>query len=287
MSAPPPDTVRIGGMAGLAAGIVGAAVAIVVHFTTPVVPPTETSYPLGPGAFIWVELVLTLVRLGILAAIVALSASRVAGRSRAARIGLALALLGFTVHVLVEFGYVFAATTDDSSPLPFTLAVLFGLSTLLAAVGLILAGLGVLHAGLWKGWRRYLPLVVGVGTLLVVPLLLIDGTDTWTMTLWCLLIAALGYALATRPGPVVAGSAANRAGHVPVAAAAPSSPNSAVSDVGTSPPLTPGQSVPGEAVPGQAVPGESVPSEGVAGEVPPSQGAAGQGATSRGAAGQD
>jgi hypothetical protein len=101
MSAPPPDTVRIGGMAGLAAGIVGAAVAIVVHFTTPVVPPTETSFPLGPGAFIWVELVLTLVRIGILAAIVALSASRVAGRSRAARIGLAMALLGFTVHVLV------------------------------------------------------------------------------------------------------------------------------------------------------------------------------------------
>jgi hypothetical protein len=162
--------------------------------------------------------------------------------------------------------------------------VLFGLATLLAAVGLILAGLGVLNAALWVGWRRYLPLVVGVGTLLVVPLLLIDGTDAWTMTLWCLLIAALGYALATRPGPVVAGSAPNRAGRLPVAAsaaAAPSSPDTAVSDAGTPPPLTPGQAVPGQtvpgkSVPGQTVPGKSVPSEGVAREGAPTQGAVGQ-----------
>jgi hypothetical protein len=203
MSAPPPDSVRIGGMAGLAAGIVGAAVAIAIEFADPAVAPSEASYPLTPGAFVWVELALTLVHVGILAAVVALSASRVAGRSRAARIGLALALLGFTVHVLAEFGFVFAATAEVTAPLPATLGTVFGIFTLVAAIGMILAGLGVLRTGIWLGWRRYVPLAVGLGTLLILPLLLIDGARNWTLASWCLLLAVLGLALATRPGATV------------------------------------------------------------------------------------
>jgi hypothetical protein len=204
MSAPPPDSVRIGGMAGLAAGIVGAAIAITVEFVEPVVPPTETSYPLSSTAFVWVELLLTLVHIGILAAVVALSVSRVAGRSRAARIGLALALIGFTIHVLPEFGFVFAATTDTTAPLPGALGAIFGVSTLIAAVGMILAGLGVVREGVWEGWRRYAPLAMGIGTALILLLSLVDGARNWTLALWCLLSALLGLGLATRPTVVQA-----------------------------------------------------------------------------------
>jgi len=199
MSAPAPDSVRLGGMAGLAAGIVGTAIAITIEFVDPAVAPTETSYPLNPTAFVWVELLLTLVHIGVLAAVVALSVSRVAGRTRAARVGLGLALLGFTVHVLAEFGFVFAATTDTSAPLPGVLGAAFGISTLLAAVGMILAGLGVVREGAWYGWRRFAPLAMGIGTALILLLSLVDGARNWTLALWCILTATLGLALATRP----------------------------------------------------------------------------------------
>lgn len=37
-----------------------------------------------------------------------------------------------------------------------------GVGTVLTAVGLIMAGATTLRSGVWSGWRRYTPLVLGV-----------------------------------------------------------------------------------------------------------------------------
>ncbi len=50
------------------------------------------------------------------------------------------------------------------------MGAVFGIATLVSAVGLILTGRATMQAGLWRDWRRFTPLVAGVWTLVLVGL---------------------------------------------------------------------------------------------------------------------
>jgi hypothetical protein len=199
MSTPTPSQVRRGGLLGLAAGLVGAAITLLTQFATPAVPAGQTGYPWVPAMFVLLGLLLTAVRIGFVALIAALSMSGVSGRGATARTGLVLALLGFAAQAIAQFLLLFATGSPANAPYPAAITLLMSIAPVLVAVGLILAGVGALRTKAWLNWRRLMPLAAGVVTAMLVATYFSSDIYNWGMTLWCCILAILGAALATQP----------------------------------------------------------------------------------------
>jgi hypothetical protein len=70
----------------------------------------------------------------------------------------------------------------------------FGVGTLLTAVGLIVAGRATLRSGVWAGWRRYIPLALGVWMVAMMPLQFTPALPL-PVGIYALAVMALGLAL--------------------------------------------------------------------------------------------
>jgi hypothetical protein len=199
MTAPTPSQVRRGGLLGVAAGLVGAGVTLLTEFADPVVDVGSTGYPWVPAMYVLLGLLLTAVRVGFVLLIASLSMSGVCGRSRAARAGLILALLGFAAQAVLQLLFLFAAGSRTSDPYPLTLGLALVIATTLAAVGLLLAGAEAIRSHTWTDWRRFIPLTVGIVTAATVVTFISGDAGNWGMLLWCLTLGGLGAALANHP----------------------------------------------------------------------------------------
>jgi hypothetical protein len=159
--------------------IVGAAGTTVagVLIQTLVIPTTDVSedrwsYPWEAGPFVAVSFVYIVLHLLVTVGLVAFGRSGVAGRSRAARSGVAIAVAGtltLTVGEIIGLPIRDALTDDTSAQV---VGAVFGLGVLLSAVGFVILGVATLRARVWLDWRRYTPLVTGIWTsiLVVLPL---------------------------------------------------------------------------------------------------------------------
>lgn len=98
----------------------------------------------------------------LLAGVVGLTRLGVAGRSRLAVAGLGLTLLGLIMLLIAEATWLARLGVADA---------LYGIATLALALGPILAGVAIVRAGRWGGWRRYALLACG----LYVPLVLLPS----------------------------------------------------------------------------------------------------------------
>ena len=90
-----------------------------------------------------------------------------------------------------------AANAAYPSPRTDVLDALYGVSSVLIGIGMVVAGLAVLRAGRWTGWRRALVLVTG-GYVFVPMMPARLGPFVLArlaITGWMLLFAALGWAL--------------------------------------------------------------------------------------------
>ncbi|WP_433050481.1 hypothetical protein [Dactylosporangium sp. CS-033363] len=150
----------------------------------------------------------TVIHLGELAAVAALALSSAGALGRAGRIGLAAAAAGQLAIAAAEVVWPHSADVGD---------VLFAVSPLLTGAGLVVAGAVVARAGAWSGAARWLPLALGLYTLLVlIPAMAGSGGPPAPLALWAiagwdllwLLVAAAvlvrsraeGAAPASRPG---------------------------------------------------------------------------------------
>jgi hypothetical protein len=159
--------------------IIGAAGTTIagVLIQTLVIPATDVaddrwSYPWEAGPFVVVSFVYIVLHLLVAAGLVAFGRSGVAGRSRPARSGVAVAVAGTLTLTVGEFiGLpIRDGLTDDTSAQ--VVGAVFGLGVLLSVVGFLLLGVETLRARVWLDWRRYTPLVTGIWTsiLVVLPL---------------------------------------------------------------------------------------------------------------------
>ena len=130
----------------------------------------------------------------LVAALVVFARSGATGPSRAGRLGAALAVVGGALwvagHALTLF--VLDARVGDAG----TVAVIaaFAVGSLLTLAGFLMAGVAVLRARRWTSWRRYAPLAVAVGTLVVVP---VQATSFLALSVagFAATIVALGVAM--------------------------------------------------------------------------------------------
>lgn len=190
-------------------GLIGAAAGIYLAVVPASVPNDRYSYPLSATGHIWMQLFFGVHHLGLVVALLALWSSGVAVRTRVATFGHYLGVAGMLLLTVTEFLAISAAESPLQGSRANQLGIAYGLACTLVGFGLVLVGTVVIRSRRWNGWRRYLPL--GIGVWVFVPLfpalagpfvlarLAIGG--------WMLLFAALGWTL---PGREVAPTALPR-----------------------------------------------------------------------------
>lgn len=186
------------GIACLIAGLLGAGSGLFLLAVEPQVPATRFSFPLSAGGFVALQLWFVVQHLGLLAGQAGLWASGAAGRSRVTTGGHLVALAGMALLTLTELVAVSAAEDPYPSPTTDVLDVMYGVSTIATGIGLVGVGLGMLRHGSWIGWRRWLPVALGVWVFVPMTPAIVAGfvPARLGITGWMLLYAALGWALA-------------------------------------------------------------------------------------------
>jgi hypothetical protein len=157
------------------------------------------------GAFVAFSLFSALLHALVIVGLIAFGRSGAAGRSRAASSGVALAVAGTALLLVGELASIPIrnAGIDDTSAA--IVGAIFGLASIASTIGFLVTGRATLRAGVWRDWRRFTPLAVGIWltalTLLslAVPKVLHGGVGLYGL---CLL--AMATALYTQPAPGMA-----------------------------------------------------------------------------------
>jgi hypothetical protein len=155
------------------------------------------------AAFVAFTLFSTLLHALVILGLRALGSSGVVGRSRAAVIGVALAIAGSALLLVGELASIPVrdGRTDDTSV--GIVGAIFGLGGLASTIGFLLTGWATLRAGLWQGWRRFTPLATGLWLTAMNFLGLAAPTALHGMVgVYGLCLLAMAVALYTQPAPI-------------------------------------------------------------------------------------
>lgn len=185
------------GMAGAGLGVLGG---LVTAFLPASVSADRFSFPYTPAGFVVAEVSFAVSHLLVLICVLGLARSGALGRSLSGRIGTWAASAGWAGLTVCEF----VAMTFLNSVYPTAqtdrLDAAYGVSTLLIGAGMVAMGIGVLRAGVWTRWRRYITLACGAAVFLLVLPTVFSGNFTLgrlVLVVWLLMLGVLGYALAT------------------------------------------------------------------------------------------
>jgi hypothetical protein len=203
MPVPQPTALRRAGLLGAVGGALTAISGVVVQgFVQPASDVSDEmwSYPWSSDALVPVSLLYALFYALIFAGILGYARSGVAGPGRSARVGTVLALTGTAVLFAAELLSIPIADKRVDEAGSVLVTVCFALGTLVSAIGFIVAGVATVRAGQWNGWRRFVPLATGIW-LAVLNGLAPTPALASGVTLYGLLVTALGVALWTQPTP--------------------------------------------------------------------------------------
>ncbi len=192
-----PVWVSRAGVVCLAAGLLGAVSGIFLAVFPAQVSEHMFSYPLTARGFTLIQIWFFVHHLGLLAGIVALTRAEAMAEGRSARWGIGLAASGMALLAVTELIAITARNSTYPSDGTARLDVLYGVSSLMVGVGMILAGIAVRRSGRWTGWRGLVVLVAGIFVFVpMMPALMGPFVlARLAITAWMLVFAALGYAL--------------------------------------------------------------------------------------------
>lgn len=193
-------TIRLGGLACLIAGALGAASGVFLAAYPAQGSEDTWRYPLSAEGFAAIQVWFAFQHLGLLVGILALLGAGVLGAGvlgggRLGRLGVSVAAVGMSLLTVTE---VLAVTARHSALDEHAyLNALYGVSSILSGVGLIAAGVAIRRAGAWTGWRSWVVLVGGVWVFVPMFPAMVAGflAARLGITGWMLVFAALGWAL--------------------------------------------------------------------------------------------
>ncbi|UUZ61536.1 hypothetical protein [Nocardioides sp. B-3] len=135
------------------------------------------SYPQGPGEFATTQLFFAVKDVGLILGLMALWWCGAVPRTRLGRIGRVVTMSGMVGLTITEVLAIIPLRQTVDSTAAGTMGALYGLGTIVVGVGLIIAGIAAARDGAWTGWRRWLPLVLGVWLFVpTMPALFLDFT---------------------------------------------------------------------------------------------------------------
>lgn len=192
-----PPWVSRAGMACLVAGLLGAASGLALAVWPARVSEDMYSYPFSADGFVAVQVWFAVQHLGLLVGILALAPAGVLVPTRWARSGVGLAAAGIALLTVTELLAVTARESTYPGEGTGLLDTLYGVSTVAAGIGLVVAGVAVRRAGRWTGWRRDLVLVTGIFVFVPMTPAIMGPFVLARLAIagWMLLFAALGWAL--------------------------------------------------------------------------------------------
>ena len=191
------STIRRAGAICLAAGLAGAASGLYLALMEPDVGTDRFSYPQGAGEFLTIQVFFVIQHLGLLAGLVALARTGAVPRTRLGVFGTRGAIAGMAGLTVMEAVAITARDVAMDSSTAAAVGAGYGVVSLVQGVSLVAAGIAVVRAGVWQGWRRWVVLALGVWVFFpMIPALavLTDGARL-AITGWMLLFSALGAAL--------------------------------------------------------------------------------------------
>ncbi len=198
--------------AGAATALAGAVLAFGIQ------PATDLSvdfwrYPWSSsGAFVAFSIFSAVLHGLVVVGLIAFGRSGVAGRSRAATSGVALAVAGTALLLVGELASIPIRDAQVEDTSAGIVGAIFGVGGVSSTIGFLVLGWATLRAGVWQGWRRFTPLAPGIWLVVLTPVvetaptLLHGGVGVYGL---CLL--AIAIALHTEPtvavhsDPVAAG----------------------------------------------------------------------------------
>ena len=147
---------------GAAATVVGGVVVQAIVQPATSVPDDRWSYPWSSSALVPISVLWAFLHVLVFVGVLAFARSGLGGESRGARVGSVLALAGTALLLVGELASIPIRHqhTDDTGAA--IVAAVFGVATVLTALGFVAAGIATLRAGVWTGWGRFTPLSVGV-----------------------------------------------------------------------------------------------------------------------------
>jgi hypothetical protein len=192
----------VGGWICVAGAALGAASGLYTGFVSPQVGTDRYSYPYATTGYVASQLVFALNHVMLLAGVIALArVAPAAGRSW--RAGIRMTVAGLVLLTACELWGLAYVNVANAATGPGVLGAAYGVATLLIGVGLIVAGIAVVRAGQWPGWRRPTLLIGGIAVFAVVlpgvfgPFL----AGRLAISAWMVFWAALGVALIERTPP--------------------------------------------------------------------------------------
>jgi hypothetical protein len=185
---------RLGGQLCLWAGLLGAASGLALAVIPPGVHPSRYSYPLSASAFAAVQGWFFVQHLGLIVGLVGMRNAGAVGRRRR---GFVVAMTGMGLLTIMELLAISAARSVMPSRRTELLDSGYGLACAVSGIGLAVMGIEALRFGAWRGWRRYLPLALGIYVFVPMFPAIFSGFVAARLGIagWMLSFAALGWVL--------------------------------------------------------------------------------------------
>ncbi|MCW2759220.1 MAG: hypothetical protein JWO46_2966 [Nocardioidaceae bacterium] len=195
------SSLRLGplGAACTASGVLGVATALATVLWSPAVPDTQWSYPFPLGVQWVVSLVLAVTHLLTAAGFLGVLAARPYGASHAASVALRVAVVGLVLLSVAEILSGAIGRSDVDSSAAGVVGSVFGVASLLNALGAVVAGVVIVRAGRWQGLGAWMVLASGLVLILLVTPANLAGSETFrtiALTLWSLTFIPLGLSVA-------------------------------------------------------------------------------------------
>ena len=190
-------------VSGAAATIVSGVVVQAVVMPTSDVADDRWSYPWSGMALVPVSVLYVAFHVLVIVGLLGVRRREPTGPSRWGRLGTDGAIIGTALLAVGELASILVrhAATDDASAM--TVGAVFGLGTVVSAIGFLLAGVATARAGRWQDWRRWPLLGTGAWLLVLTGLAATKALPTG-VALYGVGLLATGIALYTSPTPATA-----------------------------------------------------------------------------------
>lgn len=180
------------------AGVHGAASGLFLTARTPAVPTDQWSYPQPVVEYALTQIWFAVQHLGLAVGIWVLWELI----NRRNRLGYYAAMGGMLALSLTELVAIIPASQPMDAPMVVALGAVYGVVTVIIGAGLVALGVSVLRSRVLSGWRRWVPLSLGVWVFfpMLPGIALSFLAARLTIVGWMLLFATLGWILTKTEG---------------------------------------------------------------------------------------
>jgi hypothetical protein len=190
----------IAGIVGASATAIGGLVVQAVIQPSTTISDERWSYPWSSSSLVPISILWASLHALVFFGVLGFARSGLAGKSRGARVGVFLALAGTALLFVGELASIAVRNQQVDGTGAELVGAIFAVAIVLSAVGFLASGVATVRARLWRGWRRYAPLGVGIWATALLGLNMTKALPT-AVAVYGLCLLALSIALYTQPVP--------------------------------------------------------------------------------------